>query len=81
VRLDGERSYSSLSTWLDASVERIMGALGCAAAADIFSSLYATIDPWDALEHDQVFDAIERLCRPIRRRVHQVRLFRLASDV
>jgi hypothetical protein len=37
VRLDGERSYSSLSTWLDASVERIMGALGCAAAADIFS--------------------------------------------
>jgi len=62
VRLDDTYSYGSLEEWLDVSVVRILETLGSAAPIEIFSSLYATIDPWDALTHEMVFDAIERLC-------------------
>jgi hypothetical protein len=62
VRLDGQRSYSDLDEWLELSVRRILATLGTVAAIEVFSSLYATIDPWRALEHRQVFDALERLC-------------------
>lgn len=62
VRLDGQRSYRTLDEWLAASVERIVTALGSVAAAEVFSSLYATIDPWDALEHRRIFDALHALC-------------------
>jgi hypothetical protein len=61
VRLDGERSYSDLDGWLDASIRRIGQALKAPAAVEVFSSLYATIDPWRALEHRRIFDALERL--------------------
>ena len=68
VRLDRDRSYSDLGEWLDLSIERILTFLGSAAAIEIFSSVYSTLDPWDALRHRDVFDAIERLCGEPRRR-------------
>ena len=80
VRLDRDRSYSDLGEWLDLSIERILTFLGSAAAIEIFSSVYSTLDPWDALRHRDVFDAIERLCGEPRRRYadreHHAMLFR-----
>ena len=77
VRLDAGRSYSDLPSWLDVSIERIMATLGCAAASEIFSSLYATLGPWDALPHRQVFDAIDRLCQLRKRAPNRTQLFGL----
>ena len=62
VRFDRGRSYSELDEWLDLSIRRILETLGEAAAVEVFSSLYATVDPWEALAHRQVFAALERLC-------------------
>ena len=50
-------------------------ALGEAAAVEVFSSLYATIDPRGALEHAQVFAALERLCGARRRMRGGIRVF------
>ena len=61
VRLDTERTYRTFDEWLELSVRRVLRTLGQAAAIEVFSSLYATLDPWDALTHQQVFDAIERV--------------------
>ena len=79
VRLDARRSYRDLDEWLALSIRRIGETLGTFAAVEVFSSLYATIDPWDALTHRQVFDAIDRLCGRGRRIVGQIRLFSLAD--
>ena len=62
VRLDAERTYQSFDQWLTLSVRRILDTLGSACAIEIFSSLYATIDPTDALEHDHILETCERLC-------------------
>jgi hypothetical protein len=69
VRLDGAHEYSTRDEWLEVSVRRILETLGQAAAIEIFSSLYATIDPWDALDHADVLAALDRLCRTSRRRI------------
>ena len=61
VRFDHEQSYSNVSEWLHLSIRRILSTLGSASAIEVFSSLYSTIDPWDALEHSAVFGALERL--------------------
>ena len=61
VRYDEHDTYDSLEAWLDLSVRKVLATLGRASAIEVFSSLYATIDPWDALEHRQVLDAIEHL--------------------
>jgi hypothetical protein len=66
VRFDAERGYDDLQGWLHLSIERILSAHGSAAAIEIFSSLYATIDPWEALRHQAIFLALERLCRASR---------------
>jgi hypothetical protein len=79
VRLDDAHSYSDLEEWLNLSIGRIFSALGSAAAIEIFSTLYATIEPWEALEHDQIFGALERLCRASRHR-RGVELFSLQGD-
>jgi hypothetical protein len=61
VRLDGKREYHSFGEWLDLSVERILQTLGSATALEVFSSLYATLDPWDALEHEAILDHLDRV--------------------
>jgi len=61
VRFDHQQSYSSLDEWLHLSIRRILSTLGSASAIEVFSSLYSTIDPWEALEDDAVFRALERL--------------------
>jgi len=79
VRLDNERSYSSLSQWLELSIRRVLTALGSAAAVEGFSSLYATIDPPGALPHEEIFEAMERLCGPPRPGGGRFRRFSLAG--
>lgn len=63
VRLDDEIYYDSLEKWLQLSAERVLRSLGTAAAVEVFSSLYATIDPWRALEHEAIFDLLEQSYR------------------
>jgi len=63
VRFDADRSYEDLSGWVDLSVRRVLEHLGRAGGVEIFSSLYATIDPPEALCHDDIFAALDRLCR------------------
>ncbi len=79
VRLDAERSYSTLAEWLDQSVGRILETFGAAAAIEVFSSLYSTIDPWEALSHEEVFAALEEACAEPRVR-HGLRTFSLQAD-
>jgi len=68
VRFDHQHTYSSIEEWLELSIVRILSGLGSAAAIEIFSSLYSTIDPWEALEHGAIFGALERLCAPPKQR-------------
>jgi hypothetical protein len=62
VRFDDEHAYGRKEDWLRLSIQRILSALGAASAVEVFSSLYSTIAPWSALAHEEVFDALERLC-------------------
>ena len=79
VRFDGEASYADLDTWLELSVRRLAETLRVFTAVEVFSSLYATVAPFGVLEHRQVFDAIDRLCRPTRRLPGGFRAFALSG--
>jgi len=80
VHFDAQRAYRNLDGWLDLSLRRILATFGTVAAVEVFSALYATIDPWDALEHRRVFEALERLCGPGRLGRGGTRTFRLADE-
>jgi hypothetical protein len=77
VRFDGQHTYADLDGWLELGIRRILAALGRCQAIEVFSSLYATIDPADALSHDAIFEALERLCGPPRSGRRGVREFSL----
>jgi len=62
VRFDDEHEFSSKEEWLELSIRRILATLGTATAIEVFSSLYSTIEPWQALEHDAILAALEDLC-------------------
>jgi hypothetical protein len=62
VRFDETREYATRDEWLDLSVLRIFETLELCAPVEVFSLLYATVRPWEALAHDLVFGALERLC-------------------
>ena len=79
VRFDGEHAYGALEEWLHLSIERIISTLGPSAPIEIFSSLYSTVDPWDALRHEDIFSALEEMCAPPRRR-RGTRLFAMADE-
>jgi len=68
VRFDDTHTYNTFDDWLDLSVRRILDELGSVCAIEVFSSLYATIDPTDALEHDRVLAALEDMCAAPRQR-------------
>ena len=79
VRFDRGQSYESLQQWLELSIRRILTALGSASALEVFSSLYATIDPADALSHEMILEALEGLCPRPRRRRGDVKQFSLGG--
>lgn len=78
VRFDDEHVYSDMEEWLHLSIERTLSTLGSACAIEIFSSLYSTIAPWEALEHTAIFNALERLCY-VSRHKRGIRQFSLAA--
>lgn len=80
VRFDDEHEYATLDEWLTLSVTRILTTLGAAAAIEFFSPLYATLRPWDALEHRMIFDTLDRLCGEPRLFRGPVPLFKLRHD-
>lgn len=61
VRLDDDTEYGDFDEWLTRSVTRILRRLGEATALEVFSSLYATLDPWRALEHEVILSRLEEL--------------------
>jgi hypothetical protein len=63
VRFDDENVYKDKAQWLRLSICRILSFLERATAIEIFSPLYSTIVPWDALAHDEVFAALEHLTK------------------
>jgi len=62
VRFDDKYTYSSMEEWLHLSIQRTLSTFESAAAIEIFSSLYSSIDPWEALEHREIFKSLECLC-------------------
>jgi hypothetical protein len=79
VRFDRRRTYRDRAGWLELSVRRVFETLGSATAVEVFSSLYATIDPWKALQHEEVFAALDRLCDEPRPRRGGERCFALRA--
>ena len=63
VRLDDEREYEDFDEWLRLSLERIVDLLGRCTALELYSSLYATLDPWEALTHDEVLARADQVFR------------------
>ena len=80
VRSDDGEPYANLDEWLDLSLRRIGKTLGTFAAVEVFSSLYATTDPWEAVTREQIFGALRRLCRVVRRIQGNIRLFSMAEE-
>ncbi len=54
--------HGTSDEWLTGSITRILRRLDEATAVEVFSSLYATLDPWRALEHEVILTRLEELC-------------------
>jgi len=76
VRYSDAASYSTVREFAELCVDRLLSELGEVAAIEVFSTLYALISPWDALEHAEVFDVIDEKCVARRRRRSKVPTFR-----
>jgi len=59
VRLDSLRTYTTLDEWLHISVIRILQTLGSATAIEVFASIYATLDPWPAIQHEAILNTLD----------------------
>jgi len=77
VRFDAEHTYEELAEWLELSVRRIFQVLGTASTIEVFSSLYACLRPFEALDNQCVLEALDDLCCPAKGTHGRVRQFRL----
>lgn len=68
VRYSASASYSSVADFARLCLGRLLAELAEITALEAFSTLYACVEPWDALAHDDVFALIEESCTPHRRR-------------
>ena len=68
VRYADGATYSTVAEFARACLARMLAELGTVTAVEVFSALYAAVDPWDAVEHDDVFALIEQTCAPGRHR-------------
>lgn len=80
VRFDSETAFGTKEEWLHLSIRRILSTLGSASAIEIFSSLYSTIAPPGAIEHDEVFRALGDSAK-FHRQKDKRSWFSLATDV
>ena len=79
VRYSEAASYSSVRDFAQICIERLMAELGEVTALEVFSTLYASISPWDALAHEGIFGLIEEKCVP-HRRTSKCQTFRARGD-
>ena len=70
VRLSETASYASLGEFCALTLDRLLAELETVTALEVFSTLYALVEPWDAVEHDAVFALLDKRCAPHRRSVH-----------
>ncbi len=68
VRYSGSAGFSSAKEFAALCIGRLIDELGEVTALEMFSSVYAAIDPPDALEHRALLKIIEERCLPGRRR-------------
>jgi hypothetical protein len=61
-------SYASVEEFAEVCVDRLLEELGEVTALEVFSTLYASVRPWDVLSHRDIFDLISRRCVPSRQR-------------
>jgi len=62
VRYSDSESYSTPLEFARICVDRLLGESGELAAIEVFSTLYALVEPWDALEHQEILNLIETTC-------------------
>jgi hypothetical protein len=77
VRYSDNEAYSSVEEFVELTSRRLFGELGPVAAIELYSTLYALIQPWDALSHEDVLSLLETRCSLLRRGPHQT--FRWAA--
>jgi len=68
VRYSDAASYSSLEEFTAICLDQLLTALGEITALELFSCLYACVQPWDALPHAEIFEMIESRYVPRHRR-------------
>ena len=64
VRFSEGATFSSLEDFLRLCLGRLLAELGEVAAIEVFSTLYALVQPRDALTHKDIFGLIEEYCGP-----------------
>lgn len=74
VRYSADAAYSTVEEFVALTIHRLLSEMDEVTALEIFSTLYATLAPWDALEHGQVLEAIDRGCVRSRQRGRMVLL-------
>ena len=76
ARYDDEHGYSTPREFAELCVRRLLADLEVIGAIEIFAMLYSLITPRDAITHDDVFELIEDVCKPLRKR-QKLRTFAL----
>jgi len=67
VRYSDAASYSTVMDFARLCLDQLLAELVEVTALEVFSTLYATISPWEALRHSDVLAMIEEQCIPHRR--------------
>ena len=64
VRYNAVTSYSTVGQFVDLCVNRLLDEQPLVSALEVFSVVYALVQPWDAVRHEDVLEVIERRCAP-----------------
>ena len=68
VRYSDSDRYSSVEEFAGLAVDRLLRELTEVTALEVFSTIYATLSPWDAIQHEVVLDIMSETCVPHRHR-------------
>ncbi|MHC5059428.1 MAG: hypothetical protein ACYTKD_32655 [Planctomycetota bacterium] len=79
VRYAPGSSYSTPREFVALCVDRLLAGLGDVTALEVFSSVYAAVEPRDVVTHADIFQVLEERCAPARSR-GRWRLFRAPGD-
>jgi hypothetical protein len=68
VRYSDAAAYTSATEFAALCIDRLLLELGEITALEMFSTVYSTIDPWEAIAHSELLDLVDRKCVPHRHR-------------